>query len=369
MNRTIIALLAVARLCAAGQIQASGDAHLSPASPATNFGALPQLSVGGGNQALLQFDLSMLPPGLDPNVVLRAHLVVFVNRVGAQGQLDVAPILTPWTESSVNESTKPAIGSTIATSNIIAAANTYIQLDITSQLKSWIAAPFNAHGLALRAGAGTPGVAVFLDSKENTATSRPALIEIVFQGPAGPRGATGATGAVGAQGIPGATGARGATGAAGPQGVPGATGAQGPAGPVGLRWYLWQDSADGNSRFWWGNFCPVGQVAVSGACGHRDANSASDDIILNYSGPNGGNTREWYCFFENTNGSSRMVRSGVLCTTAPVALTLVNSTNLTEVPIEVPPNAELKTSREPDGAESRRWSAPRKDRLRESTLR
>lgn len=358
MNRIrAIALLVMGQMCPAGQIPTTADAQISAANPANNFGALPQLAIGGGGQALVQFDMSMLPPGLDPNTVLRANLVVFVNRVVQPGRIDAAPVGSPWTEPAVTDATKPLTGSTIATSDAISAGNSYVRLDITGQVKSWIAAPFSAYGVALRSSASTPAVALSLDSKENVATSHPPYIEIVFQGSAGPKGDAGAQGI---QGLRGPTGPQGLTG---PQG---STGAQGPAGPVGLQWYLWQDSAGGNSRFWWGNFCPVGSIAISGACGHRDGNNAAQDIVLNYSGPNASNLREWYCFFENNSGDSRAIRSGVLCTTAPVGRTLVNDpAESVDLPDEIPSNAAYKELTSEGGAVSRRWSAPKKAQLKE----
>jgi hypothetical protein len=128
----LLTLIGIAPLYG-GQLPVIADAYVSPAAATMNYGALPQLSVGGGSHALLQFDLSMLPPGFDPNTVLRATLVVFVNRVGAQGRLDAAPILSPWTEATVNDAAKPVIGATIATSDATAAGNTYVRMDITGQ--------------------------------------------------------------------------------------------------------------------------------------------------------------------------------------------------------------------------------------------
>ncbi|MBL8222538.1 MAG: collagen-like protein [Bryobacterales bacterium] len=236
-------------------------------------------------------------------------------------------------------------------------------------MKSWIGSPLSFYGLALSGAVSSPGVSALLESKENTATSHPAFIDIVFQGPAGPKGDPGTPGAQGAPGARGATGpqglqgVQGVQGLTGPTGPRGATGAQGPDG--GFRWHLWTDSADGDSTNWFHNYCPTGQIAISGACGHRDANGASDDIVVNNSGPHATNTAGWSCYFENLSGSSRAIRSGVLCTTAPVGRTFVNSAGQQGPPIGLPPNAEFKTVTGVDGAEAQRWSVPRKDRLRD----
>ena len=99
----------------------------------------------------------------------------------------------------------------------------------------------------------------------------------------------------------------------GPQGLQGQQGPAGPAGPVTLNWYFRTSNVPGNNRGYYTYTCPTGQIAVSGACGHRDENSASDDIQVNYVGAAPGDTRTYRCWINNTNGSSRAIQLGVLC--------------------------------------------------------
>jgi hypothetical protein len=93
----------------------------------------------------------------------------------------------------------------------------------------------------------SPNTQIVLDSKENTAASHPAFIDVVLSsgGTPGATGATGATGNTGASGLMGATGSTGPTGppglgATGPTGVSGGIGptgvggATGPIGPTGI---------------------------------------------------------------------------------------------------------------------------------------
>ncbi|MBS1859754.1 MAG: collagen-like protein [Acidobacteria bacterium] len=87
----------------------------------------------------------------------------------------------------------------------------------------------------------------FIDSKENSLTSHPAVLEVNLfgqqgaQGAQGPQGAPGAPGppgpqgATGPAGLPGPAGAAGPTGATGPVGAQGPAGATGPAGPAGVQ--------------------------------------------------------------------------------------------------------------------------------------
>lgn len=376
-----LALLALAQTCFGAELPAVGDAHISASFTANNFGALPQLSVGGGNQALLQFDLSGLPPGVDQSAIARASLVVFVNRVGQPGRIDVAPIQTPWAESTVTNSTQPLLGVPIATSSDVVQGNVYVRLDVTTQVKIWLSNPSLANGLVLKASDGTPTATLFLDSKENTSTSHPAYIDIVLQGPAGPkgdpgltgpRGATGATGATGAQGAPGAAGAQGIQGIQGIQGVRGPTGATGAQGPQGIQgadglmgasWYYTTGDVPGNYTAWWGINCGS-QTVIAGACGHRDGNSASDDINLNYVGPEFGGAHRWLCYFRNNSSSSRAIRYGALCTgtSIPVFTATVDGAQpIEKAPKGPPPGLEIKTLKMPNGVTFEMQGMPTKD--------
>jgi hypothetical protein len=164
------------------------------------------------------------------------------------------------------------MGQLVAGPIAIPAAGVYLSIPITAQVQAWLSGAPN-NGLIITA---SPSTGNFLfDSKENTSTSHPAVLEIDLfgqqgavgaqgpsgapgsngttgptgaigpqgpsgaAGPAGPTGATGATGpagasgAVGSQGPPGSAGATGPTGPPGPTGATGANGAQGPSGPTG----------------------------------------------------------------------------------------------------------------------------------------
>jgi hypothetical protein len=130
---------------------------------------------------------------------------------------------------------------------------------------------------------------------------------------------------------------------------------------VNLTWIYYTDSIGGDRIAWWSISCPTGTVAISGACGHRDANNASDDIVLNYVGPDFSDLRKWRCWFENTSGDSRAIRSGVLCTTAPSGIVQANALpSNPDASVEgLPPNVEWKTFQDPNGVMRERHSAPR----------
>jgi Collagen triple helix repeat (20 copies) len=224
-----------------------GDAFIAPGT-ASNFGGTVNVNVGGiaGYQGLFQFDLGSLPPGTTAASVSGASLLLFVNKIGTAGSINVYAATASWTESTVNGlAGGPAPGAFVAGPIGVSVANSYISIPVTAQVQAWLnGAPNN--GFIVTA---TPSTtSLFFDTKESTSTSHPAVLEVDLSGqpgaigapgPSGATGATGATGPVGDAGPQGPTGPVGAqgptgpTGAIGPTGATGATGPQGPPGPVG----------------------------------------------------------------------------------------------------------------------------------------
>ncbi len=197
-----------------------GDTQIDSAAGTTNYGQSTTLNVNSSTQTLLQFDIaSVLPNGTTAAQVLRARLVVFPNTLTTSGTTNVYQVTSSWKEGSVTYATRPSLASAAATSTGTSAAHNYIDFDVTKVVQSWITTPADNYGVELRS-AGS--VNITLDSKENTNTSHPAVLEIALSGPEGPAGPAGAKGATGA------------TGPAGPKGSTGATGPQGPAGGLSL---------------------------------------------------------------------------------------------------------------------------------------
>jgi hypothetical protein len=255
----------------------AADAHISQAQPAVNYGALPTLNVGGGSTGLLRFDLGTLPAGTTSAKLIKATLVLYVNRVGSPGAIDLNTVNTSWTEAGVSFNTQPAVGGIGLLSVPVPAAGQFLAMDVTAQVKSWIDNPASNNGWAVSAAGIAPTTTVFFDSKENTATGHVARLDLTLadQGPAGPQGAPGATGATGAKGATGATGPKGDTGPAGsigPTGAPGATGATGAAGAKGATGATGPQGPQGiqgpngvvDTRQWYGSIAPTITVVNNG---------------------------------------------------------------------------------------------------------
>lgn len=246
----------LAVLCACGatamaaDMPVAADAYVTTVAPSVNYGATATLNVGAGASALLRFDLTSLPERTAPSNLLKANLVLFVNRVGIPGAVEVQTLGSAWAESAVTAATVPVNernGS--AASAAVTVAGQYISIDVTDKVLAWLAAGNGSNfGVSIQPAASAPGTTIFFDSKENTGTGHAARLDLtlVNDGPAGPQGIPGATGPAGASigvagpagpmgppGVKGEPGSVGPAGAAGPTGLPGPVGAAGVAGATG----------------------------------------------------------------------------------------------------------------------------------------
>lgn len=251
-----------------------GDTYVSSAASATNYGAATSIVIAPGNAGLVQFDLSAIPVS---STVAKAYLRVYVNRVVTGGTLDFALATSSWGESTVSANTEPTVGVVFSTASV-SVASTFILVDVTAQVQTWLAVPASNFGIEIT-GEGTTSVQ--LDTKENTATSHPPELEVSITGPAGPPGTpggvgpTGSAGLTGPQGASGPIGATGATGPIGPGGAAGPTGAAGAAGAPGLPGAAGAKGPSGPSG-------PAGTAGSQGATGLAGAAGARGP-----SGPSG----------------------------------------------------------------------------------
>src|SRR4051794_25761339 len=94
-------LLTPAGLFAAGA-NTSADTYISSTVTSSNFGTATAVNVGGGNSALIQFDLSGLPAGLTASQINKATMSFYVNSTPVPGSVDIAQVTGAWTETGVN---------------------------------------------------------------------------------------------------------------------------------------------------------------------------------------------------------------------------------------------------------------------------
>ncbi|OGB07589.1 MAG: hypothetical protein A3E25_12455 [Burkholderiales bacterium RIFCSPHIGHO2_12_FULL_69_20] len=222
------ALLALPALAVTAPLAA--DTHINTALPAVNFGTLPTLNVDTQSNALLRFDLSTLPAATSPSKVVKATLILFVSRVGKAGAIEVQSVSANWNEAAVTAANAPPIsGPGTGPTAAVASGGQFIFIDVTSQVRQALTAQTTRVSFMLAPALSAADTAVFLDSKESTATGHSAALDLTLadQGPTGPQGAQGVPGPVGS------TGPAGVAGPAGPAGSAGNTGSAGPAGPKG----------------------------------------------------------------------------------------------------------------------------------------
>jgi len=160
-----------------GQITPSADSYTNTADPNTNYGAKTLLDVDAATQiTYIQFPLSSIPSAAS---VSQATLKVYVNSVTTAGSFNVDYVNSAWSESTIDSSNAPPLGTTIASSVNLTTAdkNQYILINVTSAVQAWLSGSEANNGLALVAN-GTFNAT--LDSKENTTTSHPPELDIVF---------------------------------------------------------------------------------------------------------------------------------------------------------------------------------------------
>ncbi|HSS78283.1 MAG TPA: DNRLRE domain-containing protein [Thermoanaerobaculia bacterium] len=155
------------------------DTYVAATTPTQNFGSAETLNVNSQSIALIKFDLSSLPGGTTANSISKATLHLWVNTASPNpaGDVNVFPIAADWNGTTVNWTTKPAnLGTPKATKTLKAGgSNYYLEVDVTDHVKLWLTTPAKNFGIAVVAA--TPSLSVVFDSKENTTTSHPAILD------------------------------------------------------------------------------------------------------------------------------------------------------------------------------------------------
>lgn len=219
-------LLAVPCLLPATIARLTGDTYVNAHAANNNYGSAPALVVNSYSRALLMFDLSTLPHGTTAATVAKATLTLWVEgRSGSYvpgGMFAVRRVLGLWNETNVTYASTPSLSDAVASYVGVGDGNRFLAVDVTAAVQEWLNGTPN-YGFALVQDAEL--TTIQFDSKENTATSHPAVLEITLTGPQGPQGPMGLQGIQGLQGV---QGQQGIQGPAGPQGPAGAAGG-GPA--------------------------------------------------------------------------------------------------------------------------------------------
>ena len=215
-NRALLTVLAGISCLSLGAFRASAtqvvlaqDSYTNTASSQTNYNtgssALSLLIDGrAGNihKTWLQFDLNaVLPVGTTWNQVARATLTVYARTVTTAGSVRVENANGGWTEGTVTNANAPVTandaGGNVYASASFTTSGMYVTFDVTELVRDWVDGVVVNHGLALVPADGA--VRVTLDSKETTASSHQATLEVTLSG-----GATAGTSWISGSGMPAA---------------------------------------------------------------------------------------------------------------------------------------------------------------------
>jgi len=169
--------LALSAALSQAQITPAADSYTYSGAPGTNYGASGVLYVDAATEnTFIQFNLASVPSGTS---VEEATLKLYVNSVTTAGSFNVYNVLGSWAENTITWNLSPTYGSAVASNVTLTTAskNQYILVDVTSAVQAWLNGSETNDGIALVAN-GTFNAS--FDSKENTNTSHPAELDLVF---------------------------------------------------------------------------------------------------------------------------------------------------------------------------------------------
>jgi hypothetical protein len=176
----LFALLLVSAATAAAStttLQAVSDTYISSGNPSTNFGSQTTMLVGGGNSALVQFDLSSFS-AVPPASVSSATFSFWITGITTGGEADMFALSSAWSESTVTFVSQPATGPLQAAGLPTLDPGIYITVDITTLFKSWLFSPATNFGLEIRASVAAPPTVITLASRENSAVNEPPILTV-----------------------------------------------------------------------------------------------------------------------------------------------------------------------------------------------
>jgi Phage Tail Collar Domain len=244
------AALFSATLASAQQVLLTFDTQINSAASTTNYGSSTTLTISPTSSVLLRWDLvDILPAGITAAQIARARLIMFPDKVTTSGNFNLYAVTSNWSEGIVTYATRPSIAASTLSSGATHGANNYMEISVTSLIQGWITNPSTNLGVELTASGSTNFT---IDSKENTATSHPPILQIDVTGPIGPEGAPGPRGATGSAGLQGPPG---------PPGPPGATGTI-PANLTAFSNLLGTSGYNGDG-FRSGDTCTMGDIILS----------------------------------------------------------------------------------------------------------
>jgi len=144
-------------------------------TPPSGIGS--SLGVSASQTAFVRFDAGSMADTIPATEVSRALLTIYFPTVTKAGDITLHPVTEEWTESVPGNVVQPAFaGTAIATVPAASVVHKqYVMVDVTAQVRTWLATPSTDFGFALASSGATK---VQIGSKEGAALGHPAVLEI-----------------------------------------------------------------------------------------------------------------------------------------------------------------------------------------------
>lgn len=128
------------------------DTFIRNFMPKVNFGTHGDLLVGSNSQgevyrSLLQFDISSIP---NNKIIKQAELVLSISSVNKKGDIQVSPVLQPWSEYGTTWDNQPPCGDYVSI-GVNTDSSGSIRLDVTQLVVDWYEGNLTNNGIYLKA--------------------------------------------------------------------------------------------------------------------------------------------------------------------------------------------------------------------------
>ena len=274
----VVLLLCIPAVSFGVQAVLTDDSFTSATSSKTNYGSGKNLVLSDDTSNRNVFIKFAIPQGITEENISAAHLRLFVSKAYFKpGALSIHAVSGPWDEETITHFNRPSHEFSPSAGPVpIDKTNAYVTVDITNLVKDWVAGDLANNGLVIIP---SNGIVARFDSKENTTTSHPPVLEIMLagQGPAGPQGPQGEKGD---KGDPGDTG---------PQGPPGPQGEKGDKGDRGAD-FVWRGEWSNEAQYVAGEviyYNGIPYIALKDNEGSDPASSPDDWGVLMIKGDKG----------------------------------------------------------------------------------
>ncbi len=192
-------------------IMGSADTYIDSQNPNTAYGGSLTMHITPNSSGLLRFVSvnSALPTGTTSSQIAKANLQIWVTAetLNNTGSLEVYELTSPFVANTVTYNTRPTTASSPATVVSAAALSRYLEIDITSLVKKWVANSGTNNGIEIRPSSSSTFTDMLIGTKWNTAGSQPPILDITLTGPVGATGPQGPAGPLGPQGPQGSAAA------------------------------------------------------------------------------------------------------------------------------------------------------------------